>query len=364
MGGGASSSGGGSKTNLSPSEMLDTYNKALPISLSTIMNQASQGTNSLANAATLNNPIFTAGTLDQLGQYGGAYQQAGSEIAQGQAQGQADLLSGAGTNAANAAQGLNQKINKNYYDIMNPASRQATNLVNSVSLNGLSNGEANSVERSLNNTANQTGNLGLNNATNTVSNAVNFGGAFNQKQGILGNALNTATNVAGGALNQGFNPVDVATNAGNANSNFGLSQSNPSQANQFVTTPVNTAIGFGSQLTGNTNATKSGSQSSSANGGICCFIFLEMYHGDMPSYIRKCRDRYYTFMPDVAVGYKKMAEWLVPLMKRSSVVRSLVWHFMVKPLTNYGAFVTRRSSERSGKWARKFWFTLWTYLAR
>ena len=363
MGGGASQSGGGSTTNLTPQEMLEMYNKALPVSLSTILNQAPQGVNTLANAATINNPIFTAGTLDQMNQYAPAYQQAGANLAANQANTQADLLSGAGANTALAAEGLNRYVNRNYYGIMDPASQQATNLVNSVNLNGLAPGEQNAVERSLNQTAAQTGNLGLNNATNTVSNAVNFGGAFNQKQGILNNALNTATNVAGGALNQGFNPVDVATNAGNLSNNFGLSQFNPSQANQFVQLPVNTAIGFGSQLTGNTNATKSGSQSSSSNGGICCFIVLESYHGTMPSFVRTCRDRYYTVVPKVAEGYKKMAKWLVPLMRKSTIVRSAVWHLMVKPLTDYGAFVTRRTNVKSGRWARKFWFTVWTYLA-
>jgi hypothetical protein len=64
-----------------------------------------------------------------------------------------------------------------------------------------------------------TGNLGLVNPTNTISNAMNFGGAFNSKIGLLNAATNTATGAANAntsnlsATGNLFNPVGAAASA-------------------------------------------------------------------------------------------------------------------------------------------------------
>lgn len=74
-------------------------------------------------------------------------------------------------------------------------------------------------------------------------------------------------------------------------------------------------------------------QEQSGFGKSCCFIFIE---GDMltPS-VRKIRDQ--LFPPDcyIANGYRKMAGWLVPLMKRSKLVKSLVKYIMLIPIAKF-----------------------------
>jgi hypothetical protein len=74
---------------------------------------------------------------------------------------------------------------------------KASQMMNSINLNGLSPGEQNAVERSLNQSNTATGNLGLDNATNTVSNAMNFGNAYQQKLGQMANAINSGAQAFG-----------------------------------------------------------------------------------------------------------------------------------------------------------------------
>lgn len=359
--GGESSSSNVSRPQLSPSQMIDLYNQALPLSLATLMNQVPGAVNQLAASANLANPLYTAGTLDQLGNYASGYQRAGANLAQQQAASTANLLSGAGGIAAANAAALNSALNP----VQAAANQQAQNLLGSYNLRGLSPGEQNAVERGLAQSNQGTGNLGLQNATNTVSNAMNFGNALQQKQAGLANALNAATGVAS-AQNAQFNPVNFALGAGNTAGNFGLGMFNPNQANNLVNIPVNAGTGWGTQLAGISGAGSSAGSSGSAQGGIasnCCFIMLEAYHGDMPVHVRVCRDHYYKAFPEIARGYTRMAKWLVPLMQKFSIVRFAVWHSMVKPLTDYGSFIVNRT-EKKGKWARTFWFSVWRKLGK
>ena len=60
-----------------------------------------------------------------------------------------------------------------------------------------------------------------------------------------------------------------------------------------------------------------------------------------------------------------MAKWLVPLMHRYALVRNLVWHTMVSPLTKYGMFITRQQRDgRKYRIHRKFWFSIWNFLGK
>jgi len=112
---------------------------------------------------------------------------------------------------------------------LNAATQGAVAGVNAINLNGLSPGESNAVERSTNQANQQSGNLGVINPTNTVANALNFGGAFNSKIGLLNTATNTATGAANAANNTTstvsslFNPIasNANTTVSNSNSVFG-----------------------------------------------------------------------------------------------------------------------------------------------
>jgi hypothetical protein len=65
----------------------------------------------------------------------------------------------------------------------------------------------------------------------------------------------------------------------------------------------------------------------------CCFIMLEA--GDLTEKVRKLRDK--LFPPDsfVAKGYKKMARWLVPMMRKRSVIKSLVKCLITHPIAKF-----------------------------
>jgi hypothetical protein len=267
LSGGSSDSASISNPQATPQQMLALYNQYLPATLATTTNQVPAVSNELAGAAAGSNPIYTASGLNQLNQYAPGYQQAGANLSTQQALSQADLLSGAGGLYALEGAGLT--------NLLNPAqaasNTQAANLVNSINLNGLSGGETAAVDRSLNQSNYATGNLGLDNATNAVQNAMQFGNALQAKRAALGTALGQATGVAQ-AQNTAFNPVQAATSAGNVSANFGLGQFNPTQANANLTTPFTFATGLGNQLAGVSSASQTRSGSSSAQGGVSCYL--------------------------------------------------------------------------------------------
>ena len=363
--------------------VLQAYTQYLPSLLNaTAATQPEVAQQQLA-ATQATQPGYNALNLQQAQQYALPLAQVGQQVQNSNALagGATNLaqIQGTGGQAAQAAAQLAQQLNPNYYNIQNTSSQKAVDLLNSIKLGGLSGGEQAAVERSLARDSMGTGNLGLNNATNSISNAMNFGGAFNSKLGTLSNALNTANQTATSAQNTGFNPVNIALGQPNASTmgNFGTGTFNTTNA-ATQNASGNNAFGFGQGLMGNmtsmnnANTSAAASQSaaqmgmiSSLAGTACCFIFLESYHGELPWYVRHCRDRYYRNNPTIAVGYKKMAKWLVPLMKRSKLVSSIVWHTMVKPLSEYGQFVVRLAPQnRKYKIVRKFWFSIWHQLGK
>src|SRR5580765_5237205 len=153
-----------------PQDLMATYSAYLP----GMVNQASWEVPALAQAEAAANrisvPAANALTNQQMFQY---------------ARPEASLMAG---------------IQRDY----NPAYRGATKLIDSIDTHGLSPGEAASVERGLNQTSTGTGNLGLVNPSNTINNAINFGGAFNNKLGVLSNAVSAASGGSNSAATGGF----------------------------------------------------------------------------------------------------------------------------------------------------------------
>lgn len=96
---------------------------------------------------------------------------------------------------------------------------------------------------------------------------------------------------------------------------------------------------------------------------LCCFIFLESYRGSLPWFVRFCRDLYIT--PRRRAGYVWMANWLVPLMRKSPLVRTLVDKLMVGPITEMGGWLCRVKGYehcRNRKLITKIWFKAWDVL--
>lgn len=332
-----------------------------------------------ATAAT--QPLYNALNLQQLQQYALPEAQVGQDIARSNALSGAQTnlmqLQGAGGDAAAYAQGLTNALNP----ALAAANSGAARAVNAINLQGLSPGEAAATERALNQANVGTGNLGLMNNTNAIANAMNFGGAFNSKIGLLNNATNAAANAANASTNA-INPVNVALGQPNTStmSNFGAGQFQPTSATTGTGTAGN-AFSFGGGLLGNQSSmmnAQTGASSAlqqtnsipsyiSAIGGACCFIFLEAYNGELPWWIRKCRDYYYEQEPQVATGYKRMAKWLVPAMKHSRLVRWAVNRFMIQPLTLYGGWlmcVEGYEDCQQFQSYKRFWFNVWRKLGK
>ena len=98
-------------------------------------------------------------------------------------------------------------------------------------------------------------------------------------------------------------------------------------------------------------------------GLTCCFIFLEMLNGSLPDYVRRGRDKFNT--PARREGYVWMSTWLVPLLRRSALIRSAVNLVMIKPFLIVGRWHFHRECRIAGPalwplcWA---WFWLWSIL--
>jgi len=83
-------------------------------------------------------------------------------------------------------------------------------------------------------------------------------------------------------------------------------------------------------------------------GGGCCFIFIEADNGILDRIARRYRDEYGT--EDQRIGYKLIAAWLVPLMKKRTIIKSLVKWTMVRPLIWWG-----KAFYGENRWGYIFW---------
>ena len=311
---GSSSNNSQSNPQATPAQYAAMYNQYLPQALGTTSSFTQPAVQDIAGAAAASNPTLTASGLSQLAGYAPGYAQVGNNLSQQQAGNTAQLLAGNGGVASLEAAGLS--------NILNPAQAasngQAANLVNSINLNGLSGGEQSAVDRSLSQSNYATGNLGLDNATTAVSNAMNFGNALQAKRTALGSALGAAGGVAANQ-NTFAQPVQTALNAGNTSGNFGLSTFNPTQANQFATTPFSFASSFGNQLAGVSAASNSNSSGGSTQGGICYLTTACCEHKGLPddceelTVLRKFRDSYVA--KELVQEYYRLAPAIVERIK-------------------------------------------------
>lgn len=284
-----------------------------------------------------------------------------------------NTINGQGGANVLAASNLDRQVNPEYYSTRSTVAGKTQDALNAINLTGLSPGESNAVERSLNQTNTANGNLGLINPTNTVSNAMNFGGAFNSKIPLLNNTIATANSTLPTMQGTGYANTlasSLAQPPASANTNFGMA-SLPGTGNQAYSSGQGLLSNFGQVNATNAPLSYQSSLANSAQGwssqigsasglSSCCFIMLECLNGELPWYVRLIRDYYYRQTPEVATGYKQMAKWLVPLMRRSRVVKGIVNLTVVKPLLCYGAFLCGLNKYgfimAPVKW---FWFKIW-----
>jgi hypothetical protein len=302
------------------------------------------------------------------GTYGPQIAKISSDIAAQQSAADARNLAGPGQDLARAGLAAQQIADPEYYKTRALLGQKTGDLLNSIDVNGLSGSERAEVERRLNQEAQQGGSPDISSGIKTVENASMFGSALQNKRNSLGQAITQATNF----LPTAKSGVDVFQQVTGR-------PSGPSAAQATSAEPVGaTANNLTNQLFGNIGLTqgqtqdimaarKSGWQNADPVTKVCCFIFLESYNGILPWWVRKCRDRYYDENPTMAIGYNRTANILVPLMQRFSLVRELVNHFMVTPLTEYGAYLYAVKGYEHGKnkvGYKNFWFFVWKTLGK
>lgn len=338
------------------------------------------------------------------GTYGPQLAQIGSDIGkqtqQNQVNNNAGVANSAGGQAALAASiAADKAANPEYYatraNNSNALSTLLSNDTNALT-NPLGPTVTRAIDQSIAQQGAQTGTVNTPSATQTTANAMRYGQAgYNQQeqaksdlsaaigqatsflpqsQSQVGgmNAWNTATggsststndaNAAqglfGGVTNTsgGANQSGLASIAGSTAGAAGSSFDSAIGANAGQSTGLGNALGINNGIATGANATSSNK---------CCYIVLEAYHGMMPTYVRKARDKYYSNFSNIVIGYKKVAEWLVPTMRKFPLVRSLVWHFNVHPATRYFTGIhTHQPKSKYDKMIVRFWLKTYNIIGK
>ncbi len=158
--------------------------------------------------------------------------------------------------------------------------------------------------------------------------------------------------IAGRSIEQMYNLANASSWAGAGQATAGLSSAG-SQWQSGYSSNLNAAMqqqqqdigvmgmlgsGIGSILSmptgGTTTAGTAATVGTQILGSICCFIFIEANGGTLHPIVRRYRDEHMTSRN--RRGYYRLAERLVPLMRRSGLVRTAVEWGMVNPMTSYG----------------------------
>lgn len=227
------------------------------------------------------------------------------------------------------------------------------------------------IERSLARDRVSTGNVNPTSSA-TVDAAMQFGDAGEarkrDKQGAIQAALQSAIG-AGQSFSSPVNAYGAVT---------GKSTPLYTQGQMSMADKPTEGMGLSQGLLGQTGENVRGAQQINANrrSGLdvglgaaqalspCCFIFLEALNGPLPPYVRKCRDRYAWAKPECVAGYRNLSAWLVPMMRKFSLVKGLINFIMVKPIMKYGEYVVYRKQEsKKYKPVFRFWMNIWKSLA-
>ena len=107
------------------------------------------------------------------------------------------------------------------------------------------------------------------------------------------------------------------------------------------------------------------SSSSGFGGGLtCCFIFLQALNGQLPEWVRLGRDQFCT--PNRILGYRWIANWLVPLMRRFILITRMVNWIMVKPFLIAGDWWYGNERNLVGPLVAnticRAWFFTWSFI--
>jgi hypothetical protein len=295
----------------------------------------------------------------------------------GAAEGEADVLAGPGRDITERTLELMKLADPEFFSAREKSGAALDELL----APGLTGGERAEVERYLGRSNAARGLLGTPTATSTVENAMTFGGAARDR---LSEALARATSFLPASRSGAFDYNNATGRIGRSaeEATFGFPGISEVGNEAFSigtnliapgTSLYNTQAATGKKPSGlekglaigNTAASLASAGGSLLTGKGCCFIFMEAYIGQLPWWIRKSRDYFYT--PQRNRGYNRLANFLVPLMTRFTFVRSLVNETMIVPLSAYGGWLWRVPGYESGSkynGFKKFWFKVFDFLGK
>lgn len=321
-------------------------------------------------------PANAALDYRQYAQYSPQYLTIGENLADLQAQRATarDLavMQGGGAKLAEEALALDRMANPEFYANRAAAGKGFEALLAGQDPNKLTGSEMANVERGINRLNMSRGtpsNIG--DATTTASNAMMFGDKLNQKRAAFGQSLGLFPGVQQGSQSN-INAYQIAAGRGaSTGTNASLGQYRAPQqfdANAQLGGMQQGAFGINQQMQqiGSSKSTGFDKAMQAVSSIGCCFIFLEAYNGQLPESVRLCRDVHYQSNPNLSVGYKRMAKWLVPMMRKSRAVMQLVNIMMVKPITRYGEWLVGNTPTVSfiDRTIRNSWFKVWNWYGK
>ena len=366
-------------TNESMASILEAYKANLPGLSNVIQQELLPMAQAQQNASAIINPQQAALQAELYAKYGPQLNQIGNQIAQQNAMSQAtsdlNVLKGPGQELIKQGIEAQKLADPEFYTARAQTGDAVSKLLSSIDLSGLSGGERAEVERSLNRDNVARGTNATPTATSTVANAMTFGNALNNKRAQMNQAIQTATGFMGGAKS-GVDPFQVATGR-SSNNNTGESKftgvQDVSQAGLNFGNNVLNQAGQMQQTAMGINANRRDSLDrfnqtfQGTVGSICCFNFFEALDGPLPRFVREERDRYYKEEPIVAKGYLWMSKWLVPLMQKSPLIKTLVQELMVYPIIQRGGWLKCVDGYRHGwiyesTW--RSWKAIWKFCGK
>jgi len=117
-------------------------------------------------------------------------------------------------------------------------------------------------------------------------------------------------------------------------------------------------------VSGGQQAGQSANAGMGAAGQACCFIFIEG-EGELTQVVREYRDEHFGHDSYVADGYRAMAKVLVPIMRRSNLVKNIIKYIMTKPLTKVAEnYYELNSYGYIFKPLAHFWTGVWSLIGR
>ena len=364
----------------STAEMMKALQEHLPGYMSTLRKEIVPTAQAELQGAQEVSPGYAKLTADVYDTEGRRLNKIGEEIAASnqlaKARSDANVLAGPGMDIIKSADAAQRLIDPEFYKMKEATGKLGTGIINSYGGDPtkLSGSERQEVERGLAQEGAQRGTLNSPSAINTVENAMAFGNAAEQKRQGAANTL-TQLSQPMTATRSGVDVLQQATGRpGQVNS--GAGQFTGAQ----MGAGVNNAFGQGQALMGQTGENQRTAMNVNAQrrsgldvfnqtlGAVsnCCFIMLEGHNGILPWWVRSYRDMTYSLQPEIAVGYKWMANWLVPMMEKSVFIKSLVNETLVTPLTAYGGWFYSVPGYEHGKCYaghKRFWFGLWKCVA-